>query len=285
MMQDIFSRADMIIAWLGLPDPDSDLVMDAIRARSRNVGGNNDGGWSVQKAVKSFVRRPYFQRMWIVQEVLLSPTVQVLCGPRFCLWDDMAKFILRKNWPSEMAIPGTTDALLSRWMDRSTPRSGNSQTSLHAMIYDFHPAKCADPRDSVYALLGLVTAPRLGSSTLVADYTISTAQLYHQTLGHLSKSLGRPEDYLDREILKLKLRTALRLPGDIGRLFHVVEMLSSSSSHGSMYEIELAFSDDEHGVLRIAHTFSAGTSLDGIVQQRLTACRILVWPGSETTIS
>jgi hypothetical protein len=246
MMKDIFFKATRTVAWLGLSSLDSNLAMDAIEARSRTLGVK-DGGWRVQKAIESLVQREYFERMWIVQEVLLSRNILVFCGNRFCRWDEMASFILNKAWPDKLTLPGYTNALLSRRVDRSPPGGNNSGTELHTLICQFHTGQCSYPRDSVYALLALVTTRSEGSSILRADYEITSEQLYYRTLAYLSRSPMVIDNAPYMYLLKLKLRTGLRVHLELDRPLHVVELVSSNYPDESIYEIGM-ISDDYESV-------------------------------------
>lgn len=276
MMRDIFASADKTIAWLGLSDSNSRLVMNAIRDPSGTSEGRNDE-WVIQKAVESIVQRPYFERMWVIQEVFVSRKIQVLCGPQVCWWEDMAKFVLNRAWSYELAIPGNTDALLSQRIDQPGGRRGSAKTSLHTLLYNFHSGKCSDPRDKVYALLGLVTYPQKRGVPLKASYMIARDELYHRTLGYLSDFPELLRDPAYKKKLRLKLRLALRLPSRLDRLFHVVEMMSNNLAPGSMYEIEPVPYDDEQGYLPEESSFPTDGFLDpkysAILQHVESLCR------------
>jgi hypothetical protein len=260
MMRDIFSRADKTIAWLGLSDSNSALVMDAINSRSRTLGFRSRDERSIKNAVESIVQRPYFERMWIIQEVMVSRRIQVLCGSQTCSWDKMASFILNNDWAYGLAIPSTTDALLSQRIDLPMERRRRDGVSLHTLIDKFHDGECSDPKDKVYALLGMVTYPQRGL-TLKADYTISSRKLYHRTLAYLNRYPELLHDSAYKERLQLKLTHALRLPSELDRVFHVVEMLSSDSARGSMCETESIAYDDEESLVTTT-SFPVDTHLE-----------------------
>ncbi|KAF2258549.1 HET-domain-containing protein, partial [Lojkania enalia] len=78
LMSKIYRRASSVIVWLGSPTNDSDLAMDFISRRAFDMT------YSIPKrlrnAIRSFFFRPYWSRLWVVQEIKLAQSVTVLCG-------------------------------------------------------------------------------------------------------------------------------------------------------------------------------------------------------------
>lgn len=190
LMRSIFSTATLTIAWLGRDYNNSNLSLEAARGIHSHSHGSPNTQASlaneVWKATEDLARRPYFGRMWIVQEVLLSRKILVLCGDGHCWWDDMAELIYRADSFKELSIPYITVALLSRRRSRDK-KAG--PTELHELLYEFDGGHCADPRDRVYALLGLVNTEQSTSEPLLADYSISPLQLYRNIITSLSSEL------------------------------------------------------------------------------------------------
>ncbi|OTB01578.1 hypothetical protein M426DRAFT_63793, partial [Hypoxylon sp. CI-4A] len=62
MMSDIFSLADSVIAWLGPESEDSNLALDTLTTRRFAQD---------RSAILAFFKRPYWLRMWVIQEFIL----------------------------------------------------------------------------------------------------------------------------------------------------------------------------------------------------------------------
>ncbi|KAL8354070.1 hypothetical protein RB601_003763 [Gaeumannomyces tritici] len=95
-MGKIFSKAERVIAWLGDEADGSHEALEAL-AKMQTPGGG--GGGSLCRAVPSdddpiwrkinaLVRRPWFRRAWVTQELVLSSKVVLRCGRRSAMdWD------------------------------------------------------------------------------------------------------------------------------------------------------------------------------------------------------
>ncbi|KXL47730.1 hypothetical protein M433DRAFT_148289 [Acidomyces richmondensis BFW] len=72
-MDQTFSNAEIVVAWLGLEyHPHTWDSYEPMEGLSFN--------WDVQMQIMDFANRPYWSRMWIVQELLLALDVQIVCG-------------------------------------------------------------------------------------------------------------------------------------------------------------------------------------------------------------
>ncbi|KAI8946698.1 heterokaryon incompatibility protein-domain-containing protein [Xylaria longipes] len=147
MVSDIFLTANLTIAWIGPSNEDSDLVMDY--CVNRKYASYHELHMAALAAQK-LLRRPYFERMWIVQEVLLSQRLLVLCGFKECWWEDFDALLYDPHWRHEIDIPDGIDALFRVRGVRGTGKG--RPTELHRLLYDFHSKRCSDPRDHVYSM-------------------------------------------------------------------------------------------------------------------------------------
>ena len=124
--------------------------------------------------------RPWFERLWIIQELAVSRTAVVLWGRIQTPWQTLeraAKFILR---------PG--EALLTPHVRKLFPLIGAAritQVSLQSMfnvdttniltiLHNTQNTKCSDPRDRLYAILGVVD----DTQDIDIDYSIPVDQVY-----------------------------------------------------------------------------------------------------------
>ncbi len=127
-----------------------------------------------------FCSLEYWQRTWIVQEVLLGSDVELMCGTERIPWHvlGLSMRYIQRSWD----IFGLKADILKRVLD-STPyhfavqRSTRQPASLGKLLSTYHTTYCADPRDKVYAMLGLASDCN-GSSGLPADYGKSAEALF-----------------------------------------------------------------------------------------------------------
>ncbi|GJC99386.1 pectinesterase [Colletotrichum higginsianum] len=222
LMKDIFSTAHLVIAWIGLEEGGGgvggvDLLFDYLRGlkhtarRERNHYLRTRKRKFSFKDAKWFVSRPYWSRIWIVQEFTLAKELWVLCGPSAISWASLQQFRpfgisqqtnlgfkhlskqerhhsiekhvescrelsrLRRSWQTDPRRPSFTD---------KEPGFGARPrlTRLLAFSKDYH---CTDPRDRVYGLLGLTETE--DEARIPADYDITPFQLYHRVMFHLKQ--------------------------------------------------------------------------------------------------
>ncbi|KAF7541672.1 hypothetical protein G7054_g509 [Neopestalotiopsis clavispora] len=169
MMKDIFATASLTVAWLGPEDDDLQSLT-----------------WS---SMEKIACKEYFERMWIVQEILLSQDVWVICGSGICAWQtlqdywmiyfDISKTFARSyisKIPNSAAID-PMNALHSIMGSRLMHKEGQV-VRLDDLVHFYFDRKCRDPRDRIYALLGLLPPEALQSSPIPVDYNVSLEALF-----------------------------------------------------------------------------------------------------------
>lgn len=94
----IYDRAACVVCYVGDSDNYSDLALDFVKQLSKEpmVRCDKDGNWEIGKperisatkvpefcaALYLFLTRPYFRRVWIIQEIALASNPVIACGPR-----------------------------------------------------------------------------------------------------------------------------------------------------------------------------------------------------------
>lgn len=203
LMGSIFSTADCVISWLGDEAHNSRCVMKAIRATTHRRHYSIE----VEQAMRAFMMRPYWRRMWIIQEVILARDVVIVCGHEGAWWNDLVhfwydpKFVSCAEGVREFSKRNSFQPLpfqslrgpegLAALIYARRARGDNvyeqiRPLSLHQLITTFSYGQCHDRRDRIYALLALVE-PQAGVEPLAADYTISAEKLYYRVLGYAAR--------------------------------------------------------------------------------------------------
>ncbi|KLU86253.1 hypothetical protein MAPG_05269 [Magnaporthiopsis poae ATCC 64411] len=77
-MRDVFGRAERVVAWLGPEYEGSAEAVEMVKAAAKNKGrvGGDPG------ALDLLLKRPWFARTWIVQEVVLAREMVLMCGAK-----------------------------------------------------------------------------------------------------------------------------------------------------------------------------------------------------------
>jgi hypothetical protein len=90
-MRDIYSEAEMVIAWLGPAANGSDMLLKHIQRIGEAVWADNEesviaahrnqeGLELIGRAFRYLCEREYWQRMWIIQEFTVSSQLCIACG-------------------------------------------------------------------------------------------------------------------------------------------------------------------------------------------------------------
>jgi hypothetical protein len=149
---------------------------------------------AIIKALSAFFLRPWFTRVWVLQEVAVSTKASILCGKRALPWNELCyaswflheKAVTHRN--SGLGSVGSyVVVLLGMFMTKRNLPSEFSQFNgnLLSLLSTFQYCDATNPRDKIYALLGLAwdypaksstTSPEV--PTFTPDYTDSVAQVY-----------------------------------------------------------------------------------------------------------
>ncbi|KAK4041250.1 heterokaryon incompatibility protein-domain-containing protein [Parachaetomium inaequale] len=199
LMANIYSTAAVVVSWLGEQDQHTEpafALLGKLRAvsdhspylldrLSKLSPDSHDYGDDEQMAafscrqswvsVAHVFQRTYFTRVWIIQEVVLAKTVKVLCGGHELDWSVIAEashFFSTSSWAQHLT------SLFNRRKQQGYQHENRcvwARTLLHTLIRARN-FKATDPRDKVYALLGLVHEYAQDKSGLIPAYELADAQ-------------------------------------------------------------------------------------------------------------
>ncbi|KAF2746568.1 HET-domain-containing protein [Sporormia fimetaria CBS 119925] len=190
-MAELYALAPKTILWLGAEADDSALALGTMEAFGKlwmislqeellHIRPGHDWGEvnrelekmllpKCRRALDAVAQRPYFQRLWIRQEVGLSRHRAVVqCGRYVLSWPDLQAGVRILNYKTDDSLADSLLQDLSQTMMEVTPIS--------ELLYNTRHCKCYDPRDRIYAILGLL--PDSVRSQIPPDYTLSTVEVY-----------------------------------------------------------------------------------------------------------
>jgi hypothetical protein len=164
LMPKIYTTACRVLAWLG-PCPrflDDTRIGVAVGTPRSDLSDNNWEAVLLPKIVRWYLlSRPYFMRVWIVQEVLLAKRLDFLMGSHQLSPDEIHQMI-ELNARARPVLPGLPRILSERIVSakdllasRSRYRRG-AGWSLADHLISTVGRVATDPRDLVYAGLGLL---------------------------------------------------------------------------------------------------------------------------------
>jgi hypothetical protein len=194
LMKRIYSRATNVYIWFGPAADDSDIAMEFVALRSTRPLRRKAQGyrplWTCRtgKALANLCERPYWRRMWIVQEIIHAQRLKVWCGKKSFDWEAIESLYLNmktledSHWSAHhefvIRLLQSSAAVMvwqrAHWRHPDTPKP-----RLETLLEIFRDWKCTDIRDKVYALTGMASI----QTAIVPDYSLSIEQIFHAVVG------------------------------------------------------------------------------------------------------
>jgi hypothetical protein len=196
MMSRIYRQATMVHVWLGRGNSLCYDAIDYLANLPRKLVGWSFPSEATYKALESLLSLGYWKRMWIVQEIMNARDLQFLCGDLWFQWEPVSNFISHVAHIELLDTPGAKIILDKlEWMKNPFGQP------LLSLVQRYHGQRCSDPRDKVYALLGLVHPNDDSRKLLISpDYALSVDELYkvimmycHATYRNYKKSIAQFE--------------------------------------------------------------------------------------------
>ena len=194
LMKDIYKMASEVVVWLGEETDDTALGLSlarnvasaanqwekagALMAEDLVKAGLPDWEAPDWKALEKIYWRTWFCRVWVIQEITMAKEAVVRCGAQCIPWwtlTSAACFIIDRNIASLAGIDPrrVKTMLIYRWR----LQNGNGMR-LPELLYMGRESYCTDPRDKIYALLGL--AADAGDLSVNLDYSRDVKQVYQE---------------------------------------------------------------------------------------------------------
>ena len=242
MMGEIFASSQQVIVWTGLSDEASDVAFDIFsKMHSSNpptrISHSRHGfilpntinlGHADIEAIRNWISRSYWHRLWIVQEVTLAPKLEIHCGERvlagsaFCMFSNLMICSRHTSWAKEWQ-----DLCKHFTLFLISHASSFTQLPLRSWVIRCEHSMCSEPYDTVFALLGVAGDQKeLGQ----LSYSMSNKDFYLQVI---RKVCFDPEiEFTDpigestqrfREILSRRLGLSLEEMHEVDRRLTLVD--------------------------------------------------------------
>ncbi|KAF4875398.1 Heterokaryon incompatibility protein 6, OR allele [Colletotrichum siamense] len=194
-MSDIYRQADQVLVWLGPSTYETKVLMESLGKLQRSVSKPAD--WTntdllgrqwleveqknyldyaaltdIQRCgLTSLLHQPWFNRIWIIQEVANARASTICCGQHSIRSHVFAAA------PGLLGLdPDPHRQAVLDLMPSPSRKAYTQKKHLHTLLRSFRQSQATDPRDMVYALLGISD---LGSD-IVPDYNKPEVQVVHE---------------------------------------------------------------------------------------------------------
>ncbi|TGO13827.1 hypothetical protein BPAE_0704g00010 [Botrytis paeoniae] len=186
----IYSSAHRVIVWLGEQIIEIKGALEDIQLAANNEELIEHSKKEIkQQEILNLLQNPWFQRIWVLQEVAAARDIVIMCGSTtidgyiFCLGVKSLKFSYITS--TELQTLSSVIYLIERAGLRLKFRTDLSERfslnirSLAELIDMFHTRQATDSRDKVYALLGM-SSDYPEKAGLQPDYDTSWEELFQQ---------------------------------------------------------------------------------------------------------
>jgi hypothetical protein len=216
----IYDQPRNVIVWLGPEANDSnkaieklieigqilgkdDLYREKIATSYGPLHGNGPHEPRVWEAVREFFNRPWWSRLWTIQEASSSARADFICGNKTIDFEVLEKAInVIKPVPlALLSLSGPTktghDVLISTKFRQadflfackrarlSTESSHPMHFRLSSLLDKFRIKNATDPRDMVYAILNLANIRPELTYLLIPNYALTVEHVYTRTAKYI----------------------------------------------------------------------------------------------------
>lgn len=203
LMCDIYQGARSVVVHLGNA---TDKTGDAMRSlqyliQARKLNSSAEPPWThkklidVEDTLQDILDRPWFTRVWTVQEATLARHTILVCGDHRLSWYGDFQTLRRIAFgikiiaisPYFSAGSGRKSRLdwsplldiVETQMRQAARREG---VAIHRnqldLAFQFRHRQCTDPRDSYFALFGIVENENGGRLKFNPDYSLGLEEVY-----------------------------------------------------------------------------------------------------------
>jgi hypothetical protein len=199
-MADIYTLSKRVVVWLGPEVDDSSLALDLLESLGSKIEVDwprwrmnatseepSEQHWADRyqslpyndrelTAIVRLCELPWFERLWIWQEIWLAgPSAILVCGRKTLLWEIFRKAcfctINKARW---ITVSRARCELLDHLCCKSPYQPFSS------LAIDTQLAKCSDPRDRIFAMRSLVR-PEDPVAKIEPDYAKGVFEVYRET--------------------------------------------------------------------------------------------------------
>ncbi|KAJ4264311.1 hypothetical protein NW762_005507 [Fusarium torreyae] len=162
LMAEIYRKASQVLVYLGEGTHETDVALKCIREidepsdyGDRNAVDNGAGSVNGEKAaLEVLFQRPWFHRVWVLQEITFAQKATIICGDHELDWESLRAFYhwnTSNKWISQ--LPYSIKYSMSK--TSMGPKFIAYGERLLQMLDNTRHCGATDPRDKLYAILPL----------------------------------------------------------------------------------------------------------------------------------
>lgn len=201
IMPVIYRQATNVIIWLGPEKEGTAVGMKMLAFLSSETGGPSNPPWAKmspeqsQAGLQDVMSRAWFERIWVVQESALSQQATVVCGKEEFSWNSDPKRVRRfirmikyaeisPEW-EEAGLKTIDMKLLLELLELQErqilgPWAYHHDPDILDVAHSMRHRLCADPRDRLFAFMGISGDPEGTLQNFQPDYSASLQEVHER---------------------------------------------------------------------------------------------------------
>ena len=202
LLRNTFQRAKNVVVWLGEDTGDAKKAFEILRAVDPSSSSKEDICSLISadrhNALANLLGRSWFRRIWVVQELVCAKNAIITCGNHEMEWEkflDVAGTIQAVGNFESIIDRSVYDALFVLCGIRSRRRIPiqyqREETDLKMLLYSYRCCLASDPRDKVFALVGIARGQIALAYT--PDYSKSVLEVYRDLAMHFIITEQNPD--------------------------------------------------------------------------------------------
>ncbi|KAJ0416995.1 heterokaryon incompatibility protein-domain-containing protein [Aspergillus carlsbadensis] len=170
LLREVYSRAIKVLAYIGNESPEFSAAFRFLKDQpGQDYSATMDK--EIRSSLQALLKQPYFSQVWTLQASLMAREFELVCGS------------LSARWPKRPFGNSYHDLDIPLWLFKDAkwfPFTGND---LLKILADGSHYECSDPRDKVFAILGLMDEKYIGP-----EYRIPVENVYVGIAAYLLKN-------------------------------------------------------------------------------------------------
>ena len=169
LMKTIYSTAAQVVIYLGPGTVETNIALDLL-----DLGMTAEADLEaaipdkyISDIIRSLLGRRWFDRVWVIQEVAFAKTATLITDTKSIAWSRSSIQRLRRM----CAVHSITTPAVVRWFPRH-----RSSADLLSVLHAASNCSATDPRDKVFAILGLIE--QSGQSLPPVEYSKTPGELF-----------------------------------------------------------------------------------------------------------
>ncbi|GMG26133.1 unnamed protein product [Aspergillus oryzae var. brunneus] len=248
LMRTIYGEAWRVIVWLGEEADQSSEALEAIRKAAEDASVDDlPKGYSRDRPDRekhlpsslALVQRPWFQRIWVLQEVALARDIIIMCGPvemnGYAFISGLQSLeVLRTAQPKLQGLVQSAYYLIKDAVFRPSYRFNTRGTlSIGELIDMYHTRHASCLHDKVYALLGMCSDDP-STDALRPNYQLPWSKVFERVIKHIISQDISVKTWPDREAAVIRGK---------GYMLGIIKSVATPGSRYDRQEVKVLFRD------------------------------------------